>query len=68
MTGGGFDAAARRTFEAALRTGEVPRCPFCDVELSRQEVARTQEVAYVRHRVWLLCPTCRRSASVDLKA
>lgn len=64
-TGGGFDAAARRQLEKALRDGAPLLCPSCAVELSRQGVAHNPEVAYVRRRVWVLCPVCRRTAGLD---
>jgi hypothetical protein len=67
MTGGSFNAAARHALEDALRAGQPLLCPECNIVLNRQDVAQTKEVSYVRHRVWLLCPQCRRSASVDVK-
>lgn len=62
---GAYDAAERRALEAALREGRPLRCPECDVPLSAQRVDRSPEVSYVRHRVWVLCPQCRRTASLD---
>lgn len=64
-TGGGFDAAARRTLESALRSGERLRCPVCDVALTLQTVEPQRSVSYVRRRLWVLCPSCRRTASLD---
>lgn len=63
---GAYTAAERRGLEAALRDGRPLRCPQCDVTLSAQPVEKTPEVSYVRHRVWVLCPSCRRTASLDL--
>lgn len=62
---GAYTAAERRTLEMALREGRAPRCPHCDVTLSAQPVERSPEVSYVRHRVWVLCPQCRRTAGLD---
>ena len=65
MSGGAFNAAERRALEVALHAREPLRCPHCDVELNAQAVDRSPEVSYVRHRVWVLCPVCRRTASLD---
>lgn len=62
---GAYTASERRALEAALRRGVPLRCPECDVPLSVQAVDQNAEVSYVRHRVWVLCPRCRRTASVD---
>jgi uncharacterized protein with PIN domain len=62
---GSYDAAQRRQLEQALRDGRPLRCPSCDVEVSARDVPAPREVSYVRHRVWVLCPGCRRSASLD---
>ena len=62
---GAYSAAERRALETALREDRPLLCPYCEVELSRQEVERSPEVSYVRHRVWVLCPGCRRTASID---
>ncbi|HSJ06710.1 MAG TPA: hypothetical protein VK936_08410 [Longimicrobiales bacterium] len=60
-----YDAEQRRELERALREGVALACPACGAELSRQPVQRSPEVAYVRRRVWVVCPGCRRSASLD---
>jgi uncharacterized protein with PIN domain len=62
---GAYTAAERRALEAALRDGRSLHCPYCAVTLSAQTVDRSPEVSYVRHRVWVLCPQCRRTASLD---
>jgi uncharacterized protein with PIN domain len=62
-----YDAVQRRALERALRKGGPLACPVCGAELSRQPVQRSPEVAYVRRRVWVVCPGCRRSASLDVK-
>jgi uncharacterized protein with PIN domain len=64
---GAFDAAQRRQLEAALRQGTRLRCPVCDHELAEQRVEPPAEVAYVRRRVWVLCPACRRTAGLDVR-
>lgn len=61
-----FSGDERRTLARALAEGERLECPSCGGEVNRQKVARPQEVAYVRRRVWLLCVSCKRSGAVDL--
>lgn len=63
-----FSAAERRRLAEAVAEGREPPCPACGGKLDRREVTPPATVSYVRHRIWLLCPTCRRSAAVDLRA
>lgn len=63
--GGSFDAIERRALAAALALGAELQCPRCAVRLSRQEVRPGAGVPYVRNRVWVICPVCRRTASLD---
>jgi len=49
----------------AVREGEQPRCPLCAVRLDERAVPPREDVSYVRDRVWLVCPTCHRSAVID---
>jgi uncharacterized protein with PIN domain len=44
------------------------RCPACGGPISRNDVEPAHRVSYVRHRVWLICADCRRSAAVDVLA
>jgi uncharacterized protein with PIN domain len=64
---GAYDAAQRRLLESALRQGAPLRCPVCDHKLAEQRVEPPLEVAYVRRRVWVLCPGCRRTAGLDVR-
>lgn len=50
---------------AAVRSGGVPSCPRCGEPLQRTEVPPREGVPYVRHRVWFVCPPCRRSVVLD---
>ena len=62
-----FTGDERRALARALAEGDDdPSCPACGAVLTRQAVRRPEEVAYVRKRVWLLCPSCKRSGAVDL--
>lgn len=66
-TSGSYTADERRRIAGALDARHTPSCPVCGTELTRQTVEPVPGVAYVRHRVWVICPNCRRSASVDVK-
>lgn len=63
---GQYGAAERRALEAAVARGEPLACPACGAALARREVPPRPEVPYVRRRVWLICPSCHRSAAVDV--
>jgi hypothetical protein len=54
-----------RGLERAVREGAHPTCPVCAVRLDERAVLPRDDVSYVRDRIWLLCPSCRRSAVVD---
>lgn len=63
-----YDAAARRRLAESLRSGEPPHCPECGTALTRHPIGPRAELPYVRRRVLLICPNCRRSASLDVTA
>lgn len=63
-----YDAAQRRTLAATLSEGNRPRCPACGGRMIVQAVQPRREVSYVRHRMWVLCLDCRRTAAVDITA
>jgi hypothetical protein len=46
---------------------EQLQCPACDTTLSQQRVDPGAAVAYVRRRVLVICPACRRTAALDQK-
>jgi hypothetical protein len=54
-----------RDLERVVREGAHPVCPVCAVPLDERAVPPRDDISYVRDRVWLLCPSCRRSAVVD---
>jgi uncharacterized protein with PIN domain len=66
VNAGSYDAAARRRLEDLLQEGAALHCPACGVELAQQKV-EAAAVSYVRQRVLVICPQCRRSASLDVK-
>lgn len=61
-----YDRAQRSALEDQLRRSETLRCPVCDTDVSATPVPPPPGVAYVRRRVWVLCPRCRRTASLDI--
>lgn len=76
MTGGDDDArdAARlapeeeQAIREAIAAGASPRCPRCDVIMTRRSIGGGSfGLGYARRREWLLCPHCRRSAIFDVK-
>jgi hypothetical protein len=50
---------------AELRLGRSPACPRCSTPLLSRPIPPREDVAYVRHRIWLLCPQCQRSALLE---
>jgi hypothetical protein len=60
-----FTAAERRDLEHALRHDQPLACPYCRTALVVRPVEASPEVAYVRHRVWVMCPACHRTAGLD---
>ena len=63
---GTYTRAQRAALERAVKQKEDLRCPECGVALTQQVVVPPANVPYVRHRMWLMCTKCRRSAAVDL--
>lgn len=61
----GFTAPQRALLRETLRKGAVPRCPVCAAVLTVSRVEPPGDVAYVRDRVWVRCPACRRAATLD---
>jgi hypothetical protein len=53
------------TLAEVVRKGGHPACPACAVPLDEQAVPPRADVAYVRDRVWLVCPSCHRTAVLD---
>jgi len=62
----GYSPAQRRAMAEAARKGEPLRCPVCGGDLIREEVQPRRDVPYVRRRLLLFCPACRRAAAVDM--
>lgn len=64
---GAFTAGERKVLEQALGRGEDPPCPACGGTLSHRAVPPSRQVSYVRRRVWVLCPSCKRTGAVDVR-
>jgi uncharacterized protein with PIN domain len=63
----GWDATERRALQQVAFDGGALRCPRCGTELTQQPVEPGGAVAYVRRRILVICPECRRSAGLDLR-
>ncbi|HSH46224.1 MAG TPA: hypothetical protein VK966_10225 [Longimicrobiales bacterium] len=62
-----YGARERAAIARDLDAERVPACPVCGTDLDVQPVAPPAAVSYVRHRVWVLCPECRRTGAVDVR-
>ncbi len=60
-----FSREQERAIGRLVREGGRPLCPTCAVTLDERAVPPREDVSYVRDRVWLVCPSCRRSTVVD---
>lgn len=58
------DAEIRALSQAYLDAAEL-RCPRCSVALDRRPVPPRPDISYVRDRLWLVCPSCHRTAVLD---
>ncbi len=63
-----YDREQRRELEKALARGGPIPCPACGEILARTEVPTPRDLPYVRRRVWLICPRCKRTAAFDVRA
>ncbi len=60
-----YSPAERRVLADAVRCGERPICPACGAAVAQHPVGAKPELPYVRHRILLICPSCKRSVAVD---
>jgi len=65
MTPTHYSRDEEREVVRGLREGQAPACPRCGSLMQVQEVLPREEVPYVRTRIWLTCPGCRRSLVLD---
>ena len=62
---GTYTRVQRAELEKALKQKTPLVCPECGTPMTEQAVVPPSNVPYVRHRVWLMCMKCRRSAAVN---
>lgn len=62
---GSFTPEQRNQISRAVRQRADLVCPACGAQLVQQAITPRADVPYVRHRVLVICPACRRSASLD---
>lgn len=63
-----YSRAERRKLGEAANEGEPLRCPVCGSPVRELPVPPKRDVAYVRHRLWLICTGCGRSAAIDVRS
>lgn len=52
---------------SAVVAGETPKCPRCDVKMTRRSIGGGSfGLGYARKRDWLICGKCKRSAVFDI--
>ena len=60
-----FTPAETRALEVEARDGSATKCPHCAIPMDQQAVPPRQDVSYVRDRILLVCPECRRTHVLD---
>ncbi len=61
-----YTASEEQAVRAAAAGDGTARCPRCDVPMVRKRIGGGSfGLGYHRQRLWLLCPTCRRSVVFD---
>ena len=62
-----YTANELRAIRAEFVEGRMPRCPRCEVAMTRREIGGGSfGLGYARQRDWLICGKCRRSAIFDI--
>jgi hypothetical protein len=63
-----FEAEEQRQIREAVARGTQPVCPRDGTPMTNRSIGGGSfGLGYARRRVWLICPTCRRSLIFDLK-
>jgi hypothetical protein len=60
-----FSPHEERALARAVRDGSLAACPRCGGLLDEWPIPPRSDVSYVRDRLWLVCPSCRRTAVID---
>jgi len=63
-----YTPAELQRIRAEFVAGGPPRCPRCNVAMTRREIGGGSfGLGYARQRDWLICGKCRRSAIFDVQ-
>ena len=62
-----YDAAEEKQILESMKSDGLGSCPDCAVVMDTRGVPPRQDVSYVRRRLILTCPSCRRSLVLDRK-
>ena len=60
-----FSPEEARALAEAVRSGRATKCPRCGILLDERPVPPRGDVSYVRDRIWLVCPSCRRTTVLE---
>ncbi len=63
-----YSRAEERALLKVLAGEDAPRCPVCGASLDVRDLPPREGIAYVRRRLWVVCPGCMRTAAVDWRA
>jgi ribosomal protein S27AE len=63
-----YTAGELQRIRDEFASGKMPLCPRCKVAMTRREIGGGSfGLGYARHRDWLICGKCRRSAIFDIQ-
>ena len=63
-----YTAGELQQIRDEFASGKMPLCPRCGVAMTRREIGGGSfGLGYARHRDWLICGKCRRSAIFDIQ-
>jgi transposase-like protein len=63
-----YTPAELHAIRAEFIAGRMPRCPRCEVAMTRREIGGGSfGLGYARQRDWLICARCKRSAIFDIQ-
>jgi ribosomal protein S27AE len=63
-----YTASELQQIRDEFASGKTPLCPRCNVAMTRREIGGGSfGLGYARHRDWLICGKCRRSAIFDIQ-
>jgi hypothetical protein len=63
-----YTASELQNIRDGFASGKMPLCPRCNVAMTRREIGGGSfGLGYARHRDWLICGKCRRSAIFDIQ-